>query len=139
MQFVKFGQRFDLAELIDAERGEGFERGLHASVRLSRFRRRLRARRAVVIVQQFRGAADHGFGQPCQLRHVNAEALFSASLFDFVQVTYLSVLLFDSQMKVSHARQIIRRVGQFVVVSGEQRLGGDARVVVQKFDHRARD
>jgi hypothetical protein len=32
-------------------------------------------RRAVVIVQQFRGAADHGFGQSVRPRYGIAEAL----------------------------------------------------------------
>src|SRR5262245_18558059 len=53
-QFVKLSQRLDRAELIDVERGEGFERCPHASVRRSGFRFRLRVRRAVVIVRQFR-------------------------------------------------------------------------------------
>ena len=45
LQFVKLSQRLDRAELIDVERGEGFERGLHASVGRSGFRFRLRVRR----------------------------------------------------------------------------------------------
>src|SRR5215475_9537193 len=50
LQFVKFGQRLDRAELIDVERGEGFERGLDASVGRScfRFSLGLPLRRAVV-------------------------------------------------------------------------------------------
>src|SRR5215510_8516079 len=107
LQFVKFGQRLDRAELIDVERGEGFERGPHASVRRHRFRSRLPVRRAVVIVQQFRGAADHWFGQSGQLRYVDAEALFGAPRLDFVQVAHLAFLFFDSQMEVPHARQIV--------------------------------
>ena len=42
-----------------------------------------------------------------------------------MQVTYLSVLLFDSQMEVSYPWQIIGCVSQFVVVSGEQSLRRD--------------
>ena len=44
----------------------------------------------------------------------------------------------DGQKEVPHMRQIFRRVVQLVVVSGEERLGRFARVIVQKFDCRAR-
>ena len=46
-------------------------------------------RRAVVIVQQFRGAADQGFGQSGRPRYGNAETLFSAPSADFAQAPRL--------------------------------------------------
>ena len=68
---------------------------------------------------------------------IDSKTLFGAARLDAMQIMDFAAALADGKVIIAHARQVIARIGQLVIVRCKQRLCLKARLIVQVFDDRA--
>ena len=72
--------------------------------------------RAIVFIQQHLSAMNYRLRQSGQLSHMNAKAFLCPARLNAMQVLHAPFRFLHRQMEISHSRQVIGTIRQFVIM-----------------------